>query len=157
MELRIRVCAGQRGSDVVVRDRIELSTFRFSGGFAGPGPSTIGRLSGQDGAPLLAGVQDRRHISRTVVSTLLARPYSQMGATAGGSRHRQPGLIETLITQQRVRRDLVQLPRLQRRWVSLEVISSVGHHLGYSRFSRVARVCPQGRAKRALVAREVRE
>ena len=29
------------------------ATVRFSGGFAGPGPSTIGRLSGQDGAPSL--------------------------------------------------------------------------------------------------------
>jgi hypothetical protein len=62
---------------------------------------------------LLAGVQDRRHVSRTVVSTLLARSHSQMGATAGDSRHRQPGLIETLITQQRVRRDLGQFPRLR--------------------------------------------
>jgi hypothetical protein len=62
-------------------------SFRFSGGFAGPRQSVIGRLSGQDGVPLLAGVQDRRHISRTVVSTLLARSHSQMGAAAGGSRH----------------------------------------------------------------------
>ena len=77
-------------------------SFRFSGGFAGPGESTIGRLIGQDGAPLLFGVQDRRHVSRTVVSTLLARSYSQMGATAGES---PPSAWpdRTLITQQRVR------------------------------------------------------
>jgi hypothetical protein len=61
----------------VVRGRIELPTFRFSGGCAGPGQSTIGRLSCQDGAPLLVGVQDRRNISTVVVSTLLARRIAQ--------------------------------------------------------------------------------
>jgi len=36
-----------------------------------------------------------------------------------------------------------------------EVISSVGHPLGYAGFSGAARVCPQGRVKRALAAPEV--
>jgi hypothetical protein len=34
-----------------------------------------------------------------------------------------------------------------------EVISSVGHPLGYPGFSEAARVCPQGRSKRALALR----
>jgi hypothetical protein len=37
----------------------DRSAFRFSGGCAGPGESTIGRLIGQDGTPLLIGIQDR--------------------------------------------------------------------------------------------------
>jgi hypothetical protein len=58
-----------------------------AGGFAGPGESTISRLTGQDGAPLMAGVQERRRVSATVVRTLLARSHSSTGPTAGGSRH----------------------------------------------------------------------
>jgi hypothetical protein len=38
-------------SELVVRGGVEPPTFRFSGGFAGPCRSTIGRLVGQDGAP----------------------------------------------------------------------------------------------------------
>src|ERR1035438_844274 len=34
-----------------------------------------------------------------------------------------------------------------------EVISSVGHPLGHPGFSEAARVCPQGRSKRALALR----
>jgi hypothetical protein len=34
--------------------------------------------------------------------------------------------------------------------VSVEVISSVGHRLGYSGFSRVARVCPQAERSEPL-------
>ncbi len=47
--------------------------FRFSGGFARPGESTIGHLSGPHEALALLGVQDHLHASRAVVSKVLAR------------------------------------------------------------------------------------
>ena len=66
-------------SEVVVRGGVEPPTFRFSGGFAGPGWSTISHLSGQNAVLLLTGVQDCRHSSRRVVSTSLARSAGPAG------------------------------------------------------------------------------
>ena len=66
---RVHVIPGQ----MVVRGRIELPTFRFSGGFASPGASTTVQLTGSYDVLGLAGVQDRPHVSRAVVSNALAR------------------------------------------------------------------------------------
>ena len=51
-------------------------SFRFSGGFAGPGESTTVQLSGPYGVSAFVGVQDRPHVSRVVVSKALARSTS---------------------------------------------------------------------------------
>jgi hypothetical protein len=64
------VSADQR--HCVVRDRIELSTFRFSGERPSPRESTAGRLNRPDDSFGYLGVQDRRQVSTTVVSTALA-------------------------------------------------------------------------------------
>jgi len=63
--------------NLVVRGRIELPTFRFSGGFAGLGQSTTVQLTGPYDALAPVGVQNRPHVSGTVVSKALAR--SAMG------------------------------------------------------------------------------
>jgi hypothetical protein len=47
-----------RCSEVVVRGRIELPTFRFSGGFARPGESTIDRLNRPNDVSEHQDVQD---------------------------------------------------------------------------------------------------
>jgi hypothetical protein len=52
---------------------IELLTFRFSGGLAGPGQSTTVQLTGPYDVSVLVGVQDRPHVSGAVVSKALAR------------------------------------------------------------------------------------
>jgi len=79
---------GLRWSVVVARGRIELPTFHFSGGFAGPVESTTVHLTGPYDALGRAGVQDRPHVSRTVVSKALARSAMRCGyAPIGGSRH----------------------------------------------------------------------
>jgi hypothetical protein len=76
-------------------------SFRLSGGCARPGQSTIGRLSGQNGTPLCAGVHYRRQVpTKTVVSTLLARSHSLMSVIAGG-RTTSTWSDLTLIAQQR--------------------------------------------------------
>jgi hypothetical protein len=58
--------------EVVVRDRIELSTFRFSGECPGPRESTAGHLSRPGDLFRHLGVQDRPYVSTTVVSRALA-------------------------------------------------------------------------------------
>jgi hypothetical protein len=70
-----------RWSEVVVRGRIELPTFRFSEGFAGPGRSITGRLTGRTAALGPFGIQDRPHVSTAVVSNALAR--SANGESSG--------------------------------------------------------------------------
>src|SRR5262249_54778082 len=81
--------------EVVVRGGVEPPTFRFSGGCTGPGESTIGHLSSQDGADLRAGIQDCSHVSRSVVSSQLARSHSSMSGGCwrhlGDGRPGQPG------------------------------------------------------------------
>ena len=61
---------------MVVRDRIELSTFRFSEEWPGPQRSTADHLSRPDDLIRYLGVQDRLHVSTTVVSTALATGMS---------------------------------------------------------------------------------
>ena len=58
---------------VVVRGRIELPTFRFSGGCAGPGESVSVCLTGTYGLLGLLGVHGWSHASMTVVIKALAR------------------------------------------------------------------------------------
>jgi hypothetical protein len=53
--------------------RIDPPTFRFSGGFASPGPSTTGRLTRPYDALAPLEVQDHPHVSTAVVSRVLAR------------------------------------------------------------------------------------
>jgi hypothetical protein len=55
-----------RWCDWVVRDRIELSIFRFSGGFAGPRMSTVAYLSRRYALLAAHGVHARRRVSTTV-------------------------------------------------------------------------------------------
>src|SRR5215467_11023118 len=52
---------------------LELPSFRFSGGFAGPDKSIAGRVTRPDDALWLPEVQDQLHVSTAVVSTALAR------------------------------------------------------------------------------------
>jgi hypothetical protein len=52
-----------RWSEMVVRGRVELPTFRFSGGFASPGASTMRQLTGPYDALAPVGVQDQPHVS----------------------------------------------------------------------------------------------
>jgi hypothetical protein len=59
-------------------------SFRFSGGFAGPRWSIIGRLIGPYDALARLGVQEQPHVSTAVVSTALAR-------SALHSEHQAPG------------------------------------------------------------------
>jgi hypothetical protein len=56
----------------VVRDRIELSTFRFSGECLSPRESTAGYLSSSDDGIAHFGVHDRPCASTAVVSRPLA-------------------------------------------------------------------------------------
>ena len=70
---------------VVVRGRIELPTFRFSGGFAGPGESTTVQLTGPYDLLALVGVQGRPHVSRAVVSKALARSAMRRGCLPLGA------------------------------------------------------------------------
>jgi len=60
-------------SEVVVRGGVELPTFRFSEGFAGPGRSIRVRPTGPDDALATFGVREQPHISTVVVSKALAR------------------------------------------------------------------------------------
>src|SRR5207248_5710168 len=65
-------------------------SFRFSGGFAGPGESTTVQLSGPYGVSAFVGVQDRPHVSRVVVSKALARstssPLGDLRGIGSGNR-----------------------------------------------------------------------
>jgi len=63
-----------RCSKVVVRGGVEPPTFRFSGGLASPGMSTIGRLTRPYDVLAALEVQVQPHVSTTVVSTVLANP-----------------------------------------------------------------------------------
>ena len=56
----------------MVRGRVELPTFRFSGECPGPHESIVVRLIRPDDLAGYLGVQDRPHVSTTVVSTALA-------------------------------------------------------------------------------------
>jgi hypothetical protein len=58
--------------------------FRFSGGFAGPGWSITGCLTRPYDALAILGVQDQPHVSRAVVSTVLARSAT-MPAVGNGA------------------------------------------------------------------------
>jgi hypothetical protein len=58
--------------DPTGRGRIELPTFRFSGGFAGPDGSITGCPSGLYDAAVPLGVHVQCHASTAVVSTALA-------------------------------------------------------------------------------------
>jgi len=58
----------------VVRGGVEPPTFRFSGGLASPGMSTIGRLTRPYDVLAALEVQVQPHVSTTVVSTVLANP-----------------------------------------------------------------------------------
>jgi hypothetical protein len=79
------VSADQRGC--VVRDRIELSTFRFSEGFPGPRESTTVRLSRPEDVSGHLGVHSRPHLSTAVVSTALAVGLFVPKATRGVTYH----------------------------------------------------------------------
>ena len=59
-------------SELVVRGRVELPTFRFSGECPGPHESTAVCLIRPDDLIGHFGVQDRPHVSTAVVSTALA-------------------------------------------------------------------------------------
>jgi hypothetical protein len=59
-------------SELVVRGRVELPTFRFSGERPGPRESTTVRLIRPDDLLWHLGVQDRPRVSTTAVSTALA-------------------------------------------------------------------------------------
>src|ERR1039457_694385 len=54
-------------------------SFRFSGGFARPGRSRVGRLARTHPAVSLQAVQDQLQVSRSVVSRALARSASWWG------------------------------------------------------------------------------
>ena len=58
-----------RWSELVVRGRVELPTFRFSGGLPNPYESTTGRLTRPDALRL----PRRSRINRTFPQPLLAR------------------------------------------------------------------------------------
>ncbi len=87
-------------SEVVVRGRVELPTFRFSGGFACPHGSATGRLTGPSGALAPLAVHDQPHVSTAVVSKALARAVrvsllypEDSGASAAGSFQSSGGMI----------------------------------------------------------------
>src|SRR5580693_3839039 len=67
---------------MVVRGGVEPPTFRFSGGFAGPGWSSAGRLTGANAAVCLLAVQDQLQVSRAVVSEVLADHFRVKAVTA---------------------------------------------------------------------------
>jgi hypothetical protein len=60
-------CTGDHAAELVVRGWAEPPTFRFSGGFADPGGSITGRLTGPHDALDPLGVQDQPHVSTAVV------------------------------------------------------------------------------------------
>ena len=89
-----------KSSRVVVRDRIELSTFRFSGECPGPRESTTVRPIRPDELLGHLGVQDRPHVSTSVVSAVLAsglcirRPLTFLSRSGeSGSRVHSPGVF----------------------------------------------------------------
>jgi hypothetical protein len=57
---------------MVVRDRIESSTFRFSGECPGPGESIVDHLNRKNDLIGHLGIHHRGHSSKNVVSTALA-------------------------------------------------------------------------------------
>ena len=70
-------------------------TFRFSGGFAGPGESVTGCLNGSFDAVAHLGVHVQRHASTAVVSTALARSTVPHGALVRVDCRCRLGLPET--------------------------------------------------------------
>jgi hypothetical protein len=74
---------------VVVRGGVEPPTFRFSGGFAGPGESTTGQLARPDGASAAPTVHDQPHVSTAVVSAALARSAWRTAPEAAAGQQRE--------------------------------------------------------------------
>jgi hypothetical protein len=70
--------------EAVVRRGVEPPTFRFSEGFASPGPSIAGRLTGPTAAWAPVGIQGQPHVSTAVVSKALARSAGGKSAGVGG-------------------------------------------------------------------------
>ena len=58
---------------LAVRGGVEPPTFRFSGGFAGPGESTTGRLGSPNDALALLRSEDQRHVCTAFVDAAVAR------------------------------------------------------------------------------------
>jgi hypothetical protein len=88
---------------VVARGGVEPPTFRFLEGFAGPGRSITGRLTGPTAALAPFGIQDRPHASTAVVSKALARSANDKSSgrwvsTGGLACHRWhgPNLMATI-------------------------------------------------------------